>query len=64
MYLLSTLVAVLWLSSEAFGKTVTGLFKSEEARQQKGQFITKFMYQGNCVCVLHYVCLCMCMNDF
>lgn len=46
-YLLATLAAVLLLTSEASGKTVTGLFKSEAARQQKGQFITKFMYQGN-----------------
>ena len=45
--LLATLVAVVLLGSEAWGKTVTGLFKSEAARQQKGQFITKFMYQGN-----------------
>lgn len=46
-HLLATLAAVLLLTSEASGKTVTGLFKSEAARQQKGQFITKFMYQGN-----------------
>ncbi|XP_006807155.1 integral membrane protein GPR180 [Neolamprologus brichardi] len=45
-YLLATLAAVLLLTSEASGKTVTGLFKSEAARQQKGQFITKFMYQA------------------
>ncbi|CAL8290796.1 unnamed protein product [Lota lota] len=30
-----------------FGKTVTGLFKSEVAREQNGQFITLFMYQGD-----------------
>ncbi|KAJ3582027.1 hypothetical protein NHX12_015966 [Muraenolepis orangiensis] len=29
------------------GKTVTGLFKSEVAREQNGQFITVFMYQGD-----------------
>lgn len=46
-YLLATFIAVALLTSEAFGKTVTGLFKSEVARQQNGQFITKFMYQGN-----------------
>lgn len=45
-HLLATLAAVLLLTSEASGKTVTGLFKSEAARQQKGQFITKFMYQA------------------
>lgn len=45
--LLVSLVAAALLSSEAFGKTVTGLFNSEAARQQNGQFITKFMYQGN-----------------
>ncbi|XP_041834893.1 integral membrane protein GPR180 [Melanotaenia boesemani] len=44
---LATLVAVVLLCSEACGKTVSGLFKSEAARQQKGQFITKFMYQGD-----------------
>ncbi|XP_061522528.1 integral membrane protein GPR180 isoform X2 [Phycodurus eques] len=31
---------------EVCGKTVSGLFKTEVARQHKGQFITKFMYQG------------------
>lgn len=46
-YLLATLVAAVLLSSEGLGKTVTGLFKSEVARQENGQFITKFMYQGN-----------------
>lgn len=46
-YLLATLTALVLLNSEAFGKSVTGLFKSEAARQQRGQFITKFMYQGN-----------------
>lgn len=45
--LLVSVIAVILFSSEAFGKTVTGLFRSEVARQQNGQFITKFMYQGN-----------------
>ncbi|KAK9523982.1 hypothetical protein VZT92_017854 [Zoarces viviparus] len=44
---LATLVVVVLLGSEAFGKSVTGLFNSEAARQQNGQFITKFMYQGD-----------------
>ncbi|XP_061841192.1 integral membrane protein GPR180 isoform X1 [Nerophis lumbriciformis] len=46
-YLLSALMATALLCSQAFGKTVTGLFKSEVARLQKGQFITNFMYQGD-----------------
>lgn len=46
-YILATFVAAILFGSEAFGKTVTGLFKSEVAREQKGQFISKFMYQGN-----------------
>lgn len=46
-YLLATFAAALLLSSGTFGKTVTGTFKSDVARQQNGQFITKFMYQGN-----------------
>ncbi|GLD70585.1 integral membrane protein GPR180 [Lates japonicus] len=46
-YLLATLVAAVLLSSEGLGKTVTGLFKTEVARQENGQFITKFMYQGD-----------------
>ncbi|GLD63359.1 integral membrane protein GPR180 [Lates japonicus] len=45
-YLLATLVAAVLLSSEGLGKTVTGLFKTEVARQENGQFITKFMYQA------------------
>lgn len=46
-HFLAAVLAVALLGSEAFGKTVTGLFKSEAARQQSGQFITTFMYQGN-----------------
>lgn len=46
-HLLATLVVAVLLGSKALGKTVTGLFQSEVARQQSGQFITKFMYQGN-----------------
>lgn len=46
-HVLVSVVAVMLFSPEAFGKTVTGLFKSEAARQQRGQFITRFMYQGN-----------------
>lgn len=45
--LTATLAALLVLISEVSGKTVKGVFKSEAARRQKGQFITKFMYQGN-----------------
>ncbi|XP_029304622.1 integral membrane protein GPR180 [Cottoperca gobio] len=45
-YLFATLVAVVLLNSGASGKSVTGHFRSEAARQQNGQFITKFMYQG------------------
>ncbi|CAG5933086.1 integral membrane protein GPR180 [Menidia menidia] len=45
--LAAALLAVLLLGSGASGKTVSGLFKSEAARQQKGQFISKFMYQGD-----------------
>uniref|UniRef100_A0A3Q2PFB9 G protein-coupled receptor 180 n=1 Tax=Fundulus heteroclitus TaxID=8078 RepID=A0A3Q2PFB9_FUNHE len=43
----AALAAALLLSLEASGKTVRGLFRSEAAKQQHGQFITKFMYQGN-----------------
>ncbi|XP_034029717.1 integral membrane protein GPR180 isoform X2 [Thalassophryne amazonica] len=46
-YLIATIVAAMLFSSEVFGKTVTGLFKTEAARKQNGQFITKFMYQGD-----------------
>ncbi|XP_029942405.1 integral membrane protein GPR180 [Salarias fasciatus] len=41
------LVSVGLFGSEVCGKTVTGLFRSEAARRQRGQFITKFMYQGD-----------------
>lgn len=47
MRLLVTIIAVTLFRSAAWGKTVAGLFRSEVARQQNGQFITKFMYQGN-----------------
>ncbi|XP_061571860.1 integral membrane protein GPR180 [Cololabis saira] len=44
--LIATLVGLLLLSGDVCGKTVTGVFRSDAARQQRGQFITKFMYQG------------------
>ncbi|XP_075873562.1 integral membrane protein GPR180 [Nelusetta ayraudi] len=43
----AALLAVVLLGAEVLGKTVTGLFKSELARQHSGQFITTFMYQGD-----------------
>lgn len=43
----AALLAAALLGAQTLGKTVTGLFKSEVARQQSGQFITTFMYQGN-----------------
>ncbi|XP_076021940.1 integral membrane protein GPR180 isoform X2 [Genypterus blacodes] len=46
-YLFVSLVAAVLFSPETFGKTVTGLLKSEAAREQSGQFITAFMYQGD-----------------
>ncbi|KAM4601598.1 integral membrane protein GPR180 [Polymixia lowei] len=46
-YLIATVMAILLCTPCAFGKTVTGFFKSEVAREQNGQFITKFMYQGD-----------------
>ncbi|XP_008290620.1 integral membrane protein GPR180 isoform X2 [Stegastes partitus] len=43
----ATLAAVVvLLGSEAAGKTVTGLLRSDAARRQSGQFIAKFMFQG------------------
>ncbi|KAM9328748.1 integral membrane protein GPR180 [Pholidichthys leucotaenia] len=44
--LFSTLVILLFFSWGVSAKTVSGHFESEAARHQKGQFITKFMYQG------------------
>lgn len=43
----ATLVVALLLSLKASGKSVRGVFRGEAARQENGQFITKFMYQGN-----------------
>ncbi|PWA32269.1 hypothetical protein CCH79_00013139 [Gambusia affinis] len=43
----ATLVVALLLSLKVSGKTVRGVFRSEAARQENGQFITKFMYQGD-----------------
>lgn len=49
--LLTAFTAAVLFSMQALGKTVTGLFKTEVARQHQGQFITKFMYQGNTVVI-------------
>lgn len=45
--LLAALLTAVLFSPGGHGKTVAGLFKSESARQQNGQFITGFMYQGS-----------------
>lgn len=45
--LLAALLSAVLFSPEGYGKTVAGLFKSESARYQNGQFITRFMYQGS-----------------
>lgn len=45
--LLAALLTAVLFSREGHGKTVAGLFKSESARHQNGQFITRFMYQGS-----------------
>lgn len=45
--LIATLLAAALFISGALGKTVTGVFKSEVARQQNGQYITKFMFEGD-----------------
>lgn len=45
--LLAILLTAVLFTTEGHGKTVAGLFKSESARHQNGQFITRFMYQGS-----------------
>uniref|UniRef100_A0A4W5PJY8 GPR180-like N-terminal domain-containing protein n=1 Tax=Hucho hucho TaxID=62062 RepID=A0A4W5PJY8_9TELE len=44
--LMFTLTAFLLCIPDSFGKTVSGVFKSDAAREQNGQYITKFMYNG------------------
>uniref|UniRef100_A0A674MEJ4 G protein-coupled receptor 180 n=1 Tax=Takifugu rubripes TaxID=31033 RepID=A0A674MEJ4_TAKRU len=43
---LAALLTVILFSPGAHGKTITGYFRSESARRQNGQYITRFMYQG------------------
>lgn len=45
--LLAALLTAVLFCPLGQGKTVAGLFKSESARHQNGQFITRFMYQGS-----------------
>ena len=45
--LLCALAAAVLLGSGVRGKTVTGLLRSDAARETRGQFISSFMYQGN-----------------
>uniref|UniRef100_A0A8C7NKW4 Intimal thickness related receptor IRP domain-containing protein n=1 Tax=Oncorhynchus mykiss TaxID=8022 RepID=A0A8C7NKW4_ONCMY len=46
--LMFTFTAFLLCIPATFGKTVSGVFKSDAAREQNGQYITKFMYNGMC----------------
>ncbi|XP_064826618.1 integral membrane protein GPR180-like isoform X1 [Oncorhynchus masou masou] len=53
--LMFTLTAYLLCIPATFGKTVSGVFKSDAAREQNGQYITQFMYnvgRGLVVCRL------------
>ncbi|XP_038853038.1 integral membrane protein GPR180-like [Salvelinus namaycush] len=53
--LMFTRTAFLLCIPATFGKTVSGVFKSDAAREQNGQYITKFMYNvgsGLVVCRL------------
>ncbi|XP_064880323.1 integral membrane protein GPR180 isoform X2 [Oncorhynchus nerka] len=53
--LMFTFTAFLLCIPAIFGKTVSGVFKSDAAREQNGQYITKFMYnvgRGLVVCRL------------
>ncbi|KAK7893076.1 hypothetical protein WMY93_022228 [Mugilogobius chulae] len=45
--LLARCLCLLLLLSETWGKTVTGVFRSEVARERNGQYITKFMFGGD-----------------
>ncbi|KAM9396688.1 integral membrane protein GPR180 [Salvelinus alpinus] len=60
--LMFTLTAFLLCIPATFGKTVSGVFKSDAAREQNGQYITKFMYNvgsGLVVCRLENATLAM-----
>ncbi|XP_029596293.1 integral membrane protein GPR180 [Salmo trutta] len=60
--LMFTLTAFLLCIPATFGKTVSGVFKSDAAREQNGQYITKFMYnvgRGLVVCRLENATLAM-----
>ncbi|KAJ8003836.1 hypothetical protein DPEC_G00152540 [Dallia pectoralis] len=46
MYLFMCTCVACMLCTPAFGKTVSGVFRSDSAREQNGQYITKFMYHG------------------
>ncbi|XP_031679971.1 integral membrane protein GPR180 [Oncorhynchus kisutch] len=60
--LMLTFTAFLLCIPATFGKTVSGVFKSDAAREQNGQYITKFMYnvgRGLVVCRLENATLAM-----
>ncbi|XP_052355514.1 integral membrane protein GPR180-like [Oncorhynchus keta] len=60
--LMFTFTAFLLCIPATFGKTVSGVFKSDAAREQNGQYITKFMYnvgRGLVVCRLENATLAM-----
>ncbi|XP_042610060.1 integral membrane protein GPR180 [Cyprinus carpio] len=40
------LIVLLFTSCPAAGKTVSGVFRSDAARENKGQYITRFLYHG------------------
>lgn len=64
LHLLVSFLASVTFSPEARGKSVTGVFKSEAARQQEGQFITRFMFRGknrSRTCITLVSCLFLCV---
>uniref|UniRef100_A0A672PWZ7 G protein-coupled receptor 180 n=1 Tax=Sinocyclocheilus grahami TaxID=75366 RepID=A0A672PWZ7_SINGR len=62
------IIVLLFTSCPAAGKTVSGVFRSDAARENNGQYITRFLYHGECLilnCIYALTsCICICFHAF
>lgn len=49
------LIVLLFSSCPAAGKTISGVFRSDAARENNGQYITRFLYHGACLILINHI---------
>lgn len=55
------LIVLLFTSRPAAGRTLSGVFRSDAARENNGQYIARFLYRGEFLLLIS-VSICMCVS--